>query len=280
MAASNVTDIRLQLTFFGNRKVKLLKRQVGPEGVLSLIKLWCYCAANEPDGAMLGWTEDEVECAADWDGMRGAFVSHSLACGLLDPLKEGGFEIHDWSENQPWAAQSTERSARAKAAAVARWERQRSKLNDAESMRPACDMQTSSNAPFLSSPYPSLPSPSSPTKSKSARKRRATIKDCYRIQEAIDTYDQDRIKPDAALIRWWASNVEPGDDGKVDMLLSRIRVWADSDQFRQGMAWNIGKFFNQGHYMTEPKRKMGKQEQIEANNAAVLRHFLDEVDNG
>ena len=38
------TDIRLSTDFFGNVKVKKLKKRLGADGVLALIALWAYCA--------------------------------------------------------------------------------------------------------------------------------------------------------------------------------------------------------------------------------------------
>ena len=258
MAASTVTDIRLQVTFFTNRKVKLLQRKLGADGVLSLLRLWCYCASNEPDGAMIGWTEDEVECAADWDGMRGAFVSHSLACGLLDPLKDGGYQIHDWSENQPWAAQSTERSARAKAAAIARWDRHKAKLNDADGMQGACDPHATSNAPFLSLPSLTLPEEKHSAQSEA---------DCAAIEHQKPARKQ---FPEADWQRFWArwshkvgkaaaKKAFPAAlkrAGGIETLLAGVDTVEGSDAWQRGAQMHPATFLNGNRWEDEAGEKV------------------------
>lgn len=135
--ATGVTDIRLQLSFLSNRKIKTLRRALGADGVLALIELWCYVAANEPDGLLLGWTQEEIEAVSSWPGDLGVFVVTAVELGLIEQTG-AGYAIHDWAENQPYVVGAPARSEAGRAAANARWD----KWRKAEAMRDACGSHT------------------------------------------------------------------------------------------------------------------------------------------
>lgn len=113
-------DIRLSLEFFDHPKSKKLKKRLGLEGVMALLKLWAWTAGNRPGGMLTGLDAEAVELAADWDGEDGTFVSTLLDLRLLDDA-DGTFAIHDWEDHQAYASKSEERSSKAKKAAEARW---------------------------------------------------------------------------------------------------------------------------------------------------------------
>lgn len=103
-----IADIRLSVDFLQNIKVRKLKKRLGADGVLALIALWSYCAKNFPDGR-LGEYSDDVEFIADWDGEDGALASALRELGFLDVCEDGTLELHDWTENNPYVADSRER---------------------------------------------------------------------------------------------------------------------------------------------------------------------------
>lgn len=113
-------DIRLSLDFFDHPKSKKLKKRLGLEGVMALLKLWAWTAGNRPGGMLTGLDAEAVELAADWDGEDGTFVSTLLDLRLLDDA-DGTFAIHDWEDHQAYSSKSEERSSKAKKAAEARW---------------------------------------------------------------------------------------------------------------------------------------------------------------
>lgn len=113
-------DIRLSLEFFDHPKTKKLRKRLGIEGVMALLKLWAWTAGNRPGGILTGLDAEAVELAADWDGEEGAFVAELLALRLLDE-DDSVFSIHDWEEHQAYASKSEERSSKARKAAEARW---------------------------------------------------------------------------------------------------------------------------------------------------------------
>ena len=113
-------DIRLSLDFFDHPKSKKLKKRLGLEGVMALLKLWAWTAGNRPGGMLTGLDVEAVELAADWGGEDGTFVSTLIDLRLLDDA-DGTFAIHDWGDHQAYASKSEERSSKAKKAAEVRW---------------------------------------------------------------------------------------------------------------------------------------------------------------
>lgn len=103
------TDIRISVTFLQNPKIKKLERRVGLEGLKALLALWIWTAQNKPTGDLAGLDNEAVEMIADWSGDEGAFVTALKALRLLDG-EENAYCVHDWLENNPWAAGSDERS--------------------------------------------------------------------------------------------------------------------------------------------------------------------------
>ena len=103
------TDIRISVTFLQNPKIKKLERRVGLEGLKALLALWIWTAQNKPTGDLAGLDDESVEMAADWTGDEGAFVQALKALRLLDG-EEGSYCIHDWVENNGWAANESDRA--------------------------------------------------------------------------------------------------------------------------------------------------------------------------
>ena len=157
------TDIRLRLSFRNHPKTKKLRYKLGPEAVLSFIWLLMFTAESRPDGELDGLDAEDLALAGDWSGDPQELVDTLIQVGYLEAF-EGGFRIHDWANNQPWAAGAEERSEKARQAALARWEKDTPKTkkqqlrtkNNTTSNGSAMPLARSSNAP---SPSPS-PSPS------------------------------------------------------------------------------------------------------------------------
>jgi len=259
--ATGVTDIRLQLTFLANRKVKRLRKALGAEGVLALIELWCYIASNEPDGFMLGWAPEEVEAAASWDGNGGEFFQQCRACGLIDEVEGGGFCVHDWAENQPFAVDAPARSERGKKAAQERWDRHRKAIamrdacgSHTGGMQDACDSHAGGNAESENGnappSHPPILPPVHPTKPAKTRAQAPAADSLFRFAELLAIYPPDKSKPDAEARRWWGNNAKT--DEQVDLILANTRIWLAGNQYQSGKGWNIGRYLSEGMVFTPP----------------------------
>lgn len=103
------SDFRVSVDFFAHHKTKKLKKRLGYEGVVALLQLWAYAARLRPDGDLSGMEEEDIELAADWCGEEGTLVPTLKSVGFLDE-DEGGLRLHDWQENNAWAAAGESRS--------------------------------------------------------------------------------------------------------------------------------------------------------------------------
>ena len=165
-------DIRISVNFFQHHKTKRLKRRLGWEGVIALQQLWCYAGRNKPEGSLTGMDCEDIADVCDWEGEPETFVKSLCEIGFIDQCDEGTYHLHDWAENNPWAANARIRSQKARKAARARHLKKMKDKGDEEhesgtpnacdehanGMPPASDEQFSRQAP---SPAPS-PSPTPP----------------------------------------------------------------------------------------------------------------------
>lgn len=113
------SDARLSTGLPGHPKTKKLIRRLGPAAGWSLVCLILWARDNRPDGDLTGMTGEDIELAADWTGENDALVRELAAVGFLDG-EEGGYQLHDWADHQPWSAGSEARSDRAKWSALCR----------------------------------------------------------------------------------------------------------------------------------------------------------------
>ncbi|MBH1851909.1 hypothetical protein I5V61_06480 [Stenotrophomonas maltophilia] len=113
------TDARLSTGLPGHPKTKKLVRRLGPAAGWSLVCLILWARSSRPDGDLSGMTAEDIELAADWAGENDALVRELASVGFLDG-SEGGYQLHDWAEHQPWSAGAEARSEKAKWAALCR----------------------------------------------------------------------------------------------------------------------------------------------------------------
>lgn len=173
------SDIRLSVGFFDHPKTIKLERQLGHEGVVALMRLWLWAAQNRPSGILSGMDEDDIEIAARWNGVQGAFNAVATALKLLDCF-EGMYHIHDWQEHNTWQSDAENRSNASRLARMAKTHPEIYKILDDAGIkgisREVYGVVTASNdprttverllttplSPFLTSPCLSSPSPSFP----------------------------------------------------------------------------------------------------------------------
>lgn len=112
-------DLRLYSDFFQNAKTQLLRRRLGSDGVLALLRFWCAVADGYPDGNLAGKSDEFLEIMADWTGEPGLFAATLREIGFLDG-DERQSRLHNWAKRQPWVVERPKRSAKAQKAANAR----------------------------------------------------------------------------------------------------------------------------------------------------------------
>ena len=151
-------DIRINVNFLDHPKTKRIQSKIGENGIICLIRLWCWCARFRPRGKLFDLTAEEIEDAAGWRGNSKALLACLLLCGFMDETQEG-FQLHDWEEHNGWIYGSERRSSIARKNITKRWAGNTDANTDANT-----NANTNANTPSPSpSPYPS-PSPSpSPT---------------------------------------------------------------------------------------------------------------------
>lgn len=152
-------DIRINIGFLRHVKTKKLRRELGSDGVLSLIALWLWAAEYKPDGVLNGVGPEELEDEVGWKGEQGAFHRALLDIGFLEKLSTGGIVIHDWAIHNGWAANAEKRSEIARNASKMRWGMRGASVKGNPNSIAGSNSESNapSNRPSPSpSPYPSL----------------------------------------------------------------------------------------------------------------------------
>lgn len=161
-------DIRIKASARSNRKTKRLRARFGMAGWGHLTFLWLEASQERADGVLAGWTVEDVELAAEWDGKPGEFCQALLNIGFLDRDESGRFVIHDWPDHQPFVVTGPERSKHAAKAASARWSRPNSSESRAEDARSNAQSELgnaeskTSNAPTYLPTYQPSNQPTNP----------------------------------------------------------------------------------------------------------------------
>lgn len=115
--------IRVMTGFYTHRKTVRLFAKIGSDAFWLPLRIWAYCAENQPDGDLSGYGADELAMLVAYKGD---------ACSMLVALKDCGFMdsegmVHDWKEHNGYHEKF---SVRAKTAAKARWEQERKEAKE------------------------------------------------------------------------------------------------------------------------------------------------------
>lgn len=237
-------DIRLSIGFMDHPKTLKLERRLGFQGVKCLIRLWDFAAQNKPRGIFSGMDSEDLELAARWDGDEGVFVNTLIdLCWLHD--SEEGLYLHDWEEHQGYVVHAEERSAKARAAANARYAKR-----NANSMPQASDELAGSTAP---SPVPDpLPSPVPDPK--------PSITD-ERFDNFWEAYPR-KVGKDAAR-KAWKKIREPS--VTLELILSALEWQRECREWKKDNGQyipNPSTYLNQGRWLDEKSRDIVNQEGV------------------
>ncbi len=98
----------------------------------------------------------------------------------------------------------------------------------------------------------------------------------YRYAEFRAIYPEERALPEAKAMNWWVKNVQWGDDAKVEQILANTRIWNGTEQFRDGKAWNIGKYLSEGMVFNPPKQAAPARPVQQEDDVAITLRLLRE----
>lgn len=76
------SHIRLDSKFFLRPEVVKLRRRIGSDGLLAVLRLLTWAAEERPDGNLAGWDEETLCIAAGYDEPE-KLVTAMFVCGLL-----------------------------------------------------------------------------------------------------------------------------------------------------------------------------------------------------
>lgn len=137
-------DVRIATSLRGHRKTRRLKRHLGEAGCWSLVCLFLFAGEQRWTGDLSGMTDEDIEEESDWNGDPGALVSALVKVKFIvgESLAR---QIHQWQEHNPYAAAKTTRIEKGRAAATARWAKERGEAPSMESGAPSTDTDACSN---------------------------------------------------------------------------------------------------------------------------------------
>jgi len=113
------TDIRLDIDFFGHPKTIKLLRKLGPDGVISLQRLWLFAAKHKCSGDLLDMDMEEIAIAAGWSNDPSTFVGTLVEIRILD-CNDGTYVLHNWKKRNGYASSAGDRSDKSRFSQLAR----------------------------------------------------------------------------------------------------------------------------------------------------------------
>jgi hypothetical protein len=124
-------DFRVRFGFFDHPKTVKLARRGGHEAVVCFLRLWEFCGATPERGGgdLTGLDDEDIEIAARWTGAPGLLVESLEAVGFLDGV-ELGRSVHDFTQHNPFVAESNSRSEQSQRAAHERWHVRRGEIKE------------------------------------------------------------------------------------------------------------------------------------------------------
>jgi hypothetical protein len=111
--------IRLNTSFWNHRKTIRLRSKLGDAAFWIPPRLWSYAAENQPDGDFTDYTAEEIALLVGFPSNAQEMLEALQQAQFLD-----GMKIHDWPTHNGYHVIFADR---AKKAAQARWEKERSK---------------------------------------------------------------------------------------------------------------------------------------------------------
>lgn len=144
--------VKVATNFYTHRKTARLRSVIGNDAYWIPPRLWAYAAQNQPDGDFSGYSDGELKELLGYPGDAPSMLQALLQAGFIDP----DMHIHDWAQHNGYHASYADK---ARKAATARWEKERSKEREdtekrGEERRQALLQASPSIAPSIA---PSIP---------------------------------------------------------------------------------------------------------------------------
>lgn len=113
--------LRVQTDFVDHPKTRMLAARLGDERAgWYVLRLWSWLSRFCPTGHVADTLRTSAEVACEWRGLSGELLAALVAVGFIDDTPDGGFQAHDWSDQQGWVAARAEKDRKRKAEARAR----------------------------------------------------------------------------------------------------------------------------------------------------------------
>jgi hypothetical protein len=108
------SDFRIEIGFLDNPKTIRLLRECGPEGIISLLRLWGWVAVYRINGNLDGLDAQNIEEISRWKNEPGKFYNSLKNGPWID-----GDELHEWKLHQPYVVKAIERIEKSRKAGKA-----------------------------------------------------------------------------------------------------------------------------------------------------------------
>lgn len=191
--------VRLQTSFWTHRKTLRLRAAIGDDALWLPPRMWSYAAQNQPDGDFSGYSATELALLLGYAKDPQAMLEAMQRAGFLE-----GMKIHDWQEHNGYHEVF---ATRAKAAAEARWKKEKSDKTGKDQIRQEASIAVSNAS---STKEPSEPS-----------KKKGTLEEIRAFCSEIELPESDG---DSCFHRWEGNGWKNG-NAQIKCWRSTIRSW-------------------------------------------------------
>jgi uncharacterized phage protein (TIGR02220 family) len=115
--------VKVFTNFYTHRKTMRLRASLGDDAFWIVPRLWAYAAENQPDGDFASYTDGEIAGLIGYNKDASSMLQALLQAGFMDSDRK----IHDWADHNGYHQGFSDR---ARAAAKARWDKQKERTKE------------------------------------------------------------------------------------------------------------------------------------------------------
>jgi len=112
--------VKVFTNFYTHRKTMRLRALLGEDAFWIPPRIWAYAAENQPDGDFSSYSDGELAGLIGYSKDATSMLQALLQAGFMDPDRK----VHDWAEHNSFHKVFSDR---ARCAAIAKWEKERTK---------------------------------------------------------------------------------------------------------------------------------------------------------